>query len=252
MEYTVKQLAQLAGVTARTLRWYDREGLLKPLRATEAGYRIYGPHEVDRLQQILCYRELGLELRAIRAILEDPDFDREAALQSHLAQLECHRAQLDTLILTVQKTIQSQRGDFIMSDQEKFEGLKREATAENERKYGAELRKQYGDKTIEASNQKFGNLTPEQYEAMQALDAEIRKKLERAVKAGEDPAGPEGTALAELHRQWLSYTWPSYTKEAHRGLAKMYVDDARFTAYYDKNVPGCAQFLRNAIVVACA
>ena len=66
MEYTVKALAELAGVTPRTLRWYDRQGLLKPLRTTEAGYRIYGPEQVDRLQTILFYRELGLELKDIR------------------------------------------------------------------------------------------------------------------------------------------------------------------------------------------
>ena len=79
MEYTVKALAELSGVTPRTLRWYDRLGLLKPGRLTQAGYRLYGPAEVDRLQQILFYRELGLELSAIRRLLDDPAFDREIA-----------------------------------------------------------------------------------------------------------------------------------------------------------------------------
>lgn len=88
MEYTVKALADLAGVTPRTLRWYDRIGLLKPLRTTEAGYRLYGPAQLDRLQDILFYRELGLDLASIRTILDDPAFDRQAALQSHMAELE--------------------------------------------------------------------------------------------------------------------------------------------------------------------
>ena len=79
MEYTVKALADLAGVTPRTLRWYDRIGLLKPLRTTEAGYRLYGPAQLDRLQDILFYRELGLDLASIRTILDDPAFDRQAA-----------------------------------------------------------------------------------------------------------------------------------------------------------------------------
>ena len=87
MEYTIKALAELAGVTPRTLRWYDSENLLKPLRITDAGYRIYGPEQVDRLQTILFYRELGLELSTIRTILDDPAFDRLAALQSHLTDL---------------------------------------------------------------------------------------------------------------------------------------------------------------------
>ena len=101
MEYTVKALADLAGGTPRPLRWYDREGLRRPLRTTEAGYRIYGPQEVHRLQGFLCYRELGLELAAIRQILDDPAFGRQAALQSHLRELEARRARLDGLILTV-------------------------------------------------------------------------------------------------------------------------------------------------------
>ena len=101
MEYTVKALAELAGVTPRTLRWYDQVGLLKPLRTTEAGYRLYGPQQLDRLQDILFYRELGLDLAAIQAILDDPAFDRQAALQSHLAELKARRTRLDDLILTV-------------------------------------------------------------------------------------------------------------------------------------------------------
>ena len=121
MKYTVKQLAALSGVTPRTLRWYDLEGLLKPLRRTDAGYRLYGPQEVDRLQQILFYRELGLELSAIRRLLDDPAFDREAALQSHLAALEARRTRLDALILTVKKTL---KGASMMSDLEKFECFK--------------------------------------------------------------------------------------------------------------------------------
>ena len=105
MEYTIKQLADLSGVTPRTLRWYDREGLLRPGRVTEAGYRIYGPKEVDRLQEILFYRELGFSLADIRRLLNDPAYDRQAALQSHLAEMEARRARLEWLILTVQKTI---------------------------------------------------------------------------------------------------------------------------------------------------
>ena len=118
MEYTIKQLADLSGVTPRTLRWYDREGLLRPGRVTEAGYRIYGPKEVDRLQEILFYRELGFSLADIRRLLDDPAYDRQAALQSHLAELKARRARLDGIILTVQKTIAEAKGGCKMSDKE--------------------------------------------------------------------------------------------------------------------------------------
>ena len=120
MEYTVKALAELAGVTPRTLRWYDRMGLLKPLRTTEAGYRLYGPPQLDRLQDILFYRELGLDLASIRTILDDPAFDRQAALQSHLAELKARRVRLDALILTVQRTIDDAKGGTKMTDTERL------------------------------------------------------------------------------------------------------------------------------------
>lgn len=247
MEYTVKALAELAGVTPRTLRWYDRQGLVKPGRLTEAGYRLYGEEEVDRLQTVLFYRELGLELSAIKALLDRPGFDRGRALEEHLRALEEKRARLDALILTVRRTIASERGEYIMTDKEKFEGFKREALAENESKYGDELREKYSGEVLEASRERFSKLTREQYDRMTALEGEIRARLEGAVSAGEDPAGAEGQAITALHREWLGFTLPGYTPELHRGLGEMYVADERFTAYYDRAVPGCAAFLRQAI-----
>lgn len=246
MEYTVKQLAALSGVTPRTLRWYDLEGLLKPLRRTDAGYRLYGPQEVDRLQQILFYRELGLELSAIRRLLDDPAFDREAALQSHLAALEARRTRLDALILTVKKTL---KGASIMSDLEKFECFKQKVIRENEETYGAEVRARYGNEVMDRANARTAQLTQEQYWAMTTLEEEIRSRLEAAVRTGADPAGDVGLDLAMRHKTWLSHSWEErrYSPEAHRMLAAMYTEDERFTAYYDRVLPGCAAFLRAAI-----
>ena len=246
MEYTVKALADLAGVTPRTLRWYDRIGLLKPLRTTEAGYRLYGPAQLDRLQDILFYRELGLDLASIRTILDDPAFDRQAALQSHLAELEARRARLDDLILTVQRTINDIKGGTKMTDQEKFEAFKRRTVEANETAFGQEIREKYGDEEMDRANACVLALTQEEYAQWKSLGGEIHTALVTAVKAGADPAGPEGQRIAALHRRWLSYSWESYTPQAHVGLAELYVSDPRFTAYYDREVPGCA-FLRDAV-----
>ncbi len=247
MEYTVQKLARLAGVSARTLRFYDEIGLLKPARISASGYRVYGGREVDALQQILFYRELGLELSAIGEVLGSPAFDRIAALRAHLAALEEKRAQVDRLIDTVKKTIESQEGGNPMQDKEKFEGFKQELVAENERKYGKEVREKYGNDTVDRSNTKMMNMTKEQYDAMQALAADILAKLAKAVTGGAAPDGEAGREVALLHKGWLAHTWPEYNKDAHKGLAQMYVDDARFTAYYDTEVPGCAAFLRDAV-----
>ena len=247
MEYTVKALADLAGVTPRTLRWYDQTGLLKPLRTTEAGYRLYGPKQLDRLQDILFYRELGLDLASIRTILDDPAFDRQAALQSHLTELKARRARLDELILTVQRTIDNIKGGTKMTDQEKFEAFKRRVVAANEAAFGQEIRQRYGDEEADRANACVLALTQEEYTAWKALGDEILQALTAAVQAGAAPAGPEGQRIAQLHRRWLSYSWEAYTPQAHAGLAELYVSDPRFTAYYDRAVPGCAAFLRDAV-----
>ena len=247
MEYTVKALAELAGVTPRTLRWYDQKGLLRPRRTTEAGYRLYGPEEVDRLQNILFYKELGLGLEAVRELLDAPGFDRLAALQSHLTELEARRRRLDALILTVEKTIDEAKGGTQMSDKEKFEAFKRRAVEANEEQYGEEIREKYGPEAVEASNSRILSMTEEEHGQWRALEAEILSALAAAVRDREDPAGPEGRRIAELHRRWLSCTWTAYTPQAHRGVAELYTADERFTAYYDKEVPGCAAFLRDAV-----
>lgn len=248
MEYTILELGQMAGVSTRTLRYYDQIGLLKPCRVNSAGYRIYGQAEVDALQQILLYRELGFRLKDISTIIRDPSFNRLDALNQHLKTLQERKSHLDLLIENVNKTILKEKGKITMTDNEKFEGFKTRLIEENEEKYGEEIREKYGEKAVKRSNDMFMNLTPEQYDKMQSLAEEIKSGLEEAVKSGEDPAGATGQKLAALHKEWLTFTWPQYSKEAHRGLGQMYVDDERFTAYYDTNIKGCALFLRNAIV----
>ncbi|MGI6685217.1 MAG: MerR family transcriptional regulator [Bacillota bacterium] len=248
MEYTVQKLGSLAGVSTRTLRYYDEIGILKPARINSSGYRIYGQKEVDQLQQILFYRELGVSLEDIKKIVTAPAFDRMAALREHRKKLLEKRERLDLLIENVDKTIALSEGRIEMTDKEKFEGFKQRLIDENEKKYGEEIRNKYGEETVNQSNQKFKNMTQEQYQEMERLATEVIDTLNEAFKTG-DPAGELAQKAADLHRQWLCFTWPSYSKEAHAGLAQMYVDDERFTAYYDKEQTGTAAFLRDAILI---
>ena len=250
MEYTVNKLAKLAGVSARTLRYYDELGLLSPMRQSTNGYRIYGPAEVDRLQQILFFRELGVPLDEIKQILSAEGFDGQAALQSHLAALWAKRAKLDTLIRNVETTIRTMKGETSMSDKEKFEGFLQEKVNENEKAYGAEIRAKYGDDTVDQSNAKLKGMTEAQYAEVERLSEEINETLKAAFEAG-DPAGELAQKTAALHKEWLCYFWPAYSPEAHIGVAQMYVDDPRFAAHYDNIVPGGAVFLRDAIRVFC-
>lgn len=137
-----------------------------------------------------------------------------------------------------------------MTDSEKFEGFKKKLADENENTYGVETRKLYGDETVDESNAKLMHLTKEQYDAMQTLGAAINAALRAAVKNGEKPSAQEGRRIAQMHKEWLAFTWPKYSAEAHRALAQMYTADERFTAYYDEEQPGCAQFLCDAIQAA--
>ncbi|MGI6085001.1 MAG: MerR family transcriptional regulator [Acetivibrionales bacterium] len=246
MEYTVQKLGRLAGVSTRTLRYYDEIGILKPARINSSGYRIYGQKEVDQLQQILFYRELGVNLNSIKNIILSPSFDSVEALKQHHIRLLEKKEQLEALIKNVEKTIAMTEGRIKMSDKEKFEGFKQKLIDENERKYGKEIREKYGDEAIERSNAYLKNMSKEDFERMNSLSTQIQETLAEAFKTG-DPAGTLGQKTAELHKEWISLCWGHYSKEAHAGLAQMYVDDERFTAYYDKDQPGMTAFLRDAI-----
>jgi len=248
MEYTVQQLAKTAGISSRTLRYYDEIGLLKPARLTSSGYRLYGPQEVDRLQQILFFRELGVGLEQIREIINDPSFDSLTALREHRVKLLEKKQQLELLINNVEKTIAQYEGRIIMTDQEKFEGFKQKLIDENEAKYGKEVREKYGDEAVDKSYRKMKEMTQEQYAEFEKLGQMVLDTLKEAMAAG-DPASELAQKAADLHRQWLCFTWDNYSKEAHAGLAQMYVNDERFAAYYDRIKPGAAKFLRDAVLV---
>lgn len=248
MEYTVRKLGEMAGISTRTLRYYDEIGILKPARINSSGYRIYGRAEVDKLQQILFYKELGMDLESIKEIVNSPKFDTIKALKDHRKNLLAKKKRLDMLIANLDKTIAYSERRIIMTDKEKFEGFKQELIDENEAKYGQEIREKYGDEAVDKSYRKLKNMTKEQYDELSRLEAELMDTLRDAFRTG-DPAGETAQKAADLHRRWLCYYWDSYNKEAHAGLARMYVDDPRFTAYYDKEQPGMAEFLRDAILI---
>ena len=124
MRYSIREVSELAGVSARTLRYYDEIGLLKPLEISETGYRYYGEQELTLLQQILFYRERGMELKQIQKIIYQSDFDVMRSLQEHLLDLEAKKKHMESLIFTVEQTIRSMKGECEMSDKEKFQAFK--------------------------------------------------------------------------------------------------------------------------------
>ena len=250
IEYSINKLSKLAGVSTRTLRYYDAIGLLSPKRISSNDYRVYGQHEVDLLQQILFFRELGVPLDEIKKITGSKDYNGTSALQEHLSALKAKREQIELLITTVEKTIAASKGEFKMSDKEKFEGFKKKLIAENEKEYGEEIREKFGDAVIDGSNAKMMGLTAAQYEETQELSAEINSLLKTAFEQG-DPSSELAQKVCALHKKWLEFFLPHYSKEMHCGLAQSYVDDPRFKKYYDDIAVGCAEFLREAIQIYC-
>ncbi len=246
MKYSGNKLTKMSGVSARTLRYYDEIGLLKPKRVAESGYRIYGQEEVDALQHILFYRELGFALDDIKKLTQAPDFNREAAFLRHLAELHKQRERLDALISNVAKSIAAMKGETTMTDIEKFEGFKQNLIDENKRKYGAEIREKYGDKAVDEWGANLMGLSQEQYDESERIRLKFEETLKAAFEAG-NPAGELARQACDLHRQWLTVFYPKYSKEYHRGLGEMYVADERFRANYDKLGAGCTEFLRDAI-----
>ncbi len=246
--YTVKELARLTGLTPRTLRYYDSIGLLCPRRGRENDYRFYGSEEVDRLQQILLYRDMGVPLEEIRKLLDAPGFDREAALREHLTRLRERRREVDALIRAVQNTLHTIEGGTTMTDKEKFEGMKRRAIEENEAAYGRELREKYGDAAVEEHAARLAGMSAQEWEETKMDEEGYKAALRRAVEAG-DPAGEDAREAVRLHAAWLAHYWPEgkVTPEAHVGMAVMYTQDERFTAYYEKVAPGAAAFFERAV-----
>lgn len=110
MEYSIREVAEMTGVSTRTLRYYDEIGLLKPLYTNDSGYRYYGEEELNRLQQILFYKERGIRQQCILEILDKEEFDILGALYEHLFELQNQKIRIEKLILTVNKTIDSLEG----------------------------------------------------------------------------------------------------------------------------------------------
>ncbi|WP_338211407.1 MerR family transcriptional regulator [Lactiplantibacillus paraxiangfangensis] len=236
MTYQTKQLANLAGVSVRTLRYYDQIGLLKPAWVGANGYRYYENAQVNRLQQICLYRAMQLPLAEIQKLLAQTTDQQVVGLQQQYQSLLQQREHLDQLLTLVQTTIRTHREETTMNnnnDEAKFKAFKAAQLAQNEAQYGEELQERYDEPIIEQSQTKYANLSATDYQRMQAIEAELVTDLTALLQ---QPTLDDGLArqVYQLHRQWLSFTWPHYTATMHRGLADMYVGDDRFTKYYDQ------------------
>ena len=148
--YTVKELSSLAGVSVRTLHYYDQIGLLSPARIAQNGYRQYDDAALLRLQQILFYRELDFKLKDIKELLDAPDFEQVSALESHWDALWSRLARTERLIRTVEDTISHLKGEKEMSKKALFQAF----SEEQQEKYAKQAEEKYDPATVRRSNRK--------------------------------------------------------------------------------------------------
>lgn len=199
------------------------------------------------MQQILFYRELDFSLAKIKAIVDAPDFSQVEALEQQKMLLEKKRTHLDELIVLIDEIVYVKKEGIVMTKERNFEVFKKNLIEENEVQFGEEVRNRFGAQSLIDSNNKLKEMTEKQFAAHQNLEQSMLKRLAEAMEVG-DPSSDLAFEVAELHKRWLQFSWKKYTKEAHAGLAMMYVADERFVTYYDSRVgEGATQFLSEII-----
>ena len=236
---TIGEAAKTAGVSVRTLHHYDQIGLLSPNKMSEGGYRLYGPKELARLEQILFFRELEFSLEDIRNILTDPAYDEREAMLRQLALMEKKRERLDALILRLRRAAKGDKApQFAAFDREEIDRMKNE--------YAKEVRERWGNTSAYAqSEKKQAGYSQGDYASM---EAEMNALMaEFAAVRGKNPADKAVQALVEQWKACISKWCYDCTDEILDGLGKMYVCDERFMANIDKHGAGTAQCMSEAI-----
>ena len=244
----INEVAKLSGVSIRTLHYYDEIGLLVPIKNHSTNYREYTDDHLDRLQQILFYKELNFPLKHIQIILDSPEFNIIENLKKQRQLMLEKQKKLKSIVELIDKTIASKEGELSMSNQEKFESFKVKLIEENELKFGEEIRKQHGEQSVMAAYGKLKDMTEAQFNAAQQLELQLFNRLQENLNSKQENLFL--LEIAELHKRWLGFYWPKYTKEAHLGLSQIYMYDERFKQYYDSNAgDGAADLLIKSIEV---
>ncbi|WP_079477191.1 MerR family transcriptional regulator [Halobacillus salinus] len=248
--YKVKELAELTGVSVRTLHHYDHIGLLSPKEIGENGYRYYGQVEVTRLQQILFFKEMDFSLSRIKQIIDDPEFDQASALRQHKQILMEKKKRIERMVKSVDQTLDSLEGGKTMTDKERFEPFSREEMERHQEKYEAEVKERWGDTdAYRESKQKTASYTDEDWKKIQHESNEIDRQIIARMDYG--PADQEVQKLIGQKQQHITDHFYSCSDEIFRGLGDMYVNDPRFKKNIDKWKEGYAEFLRDAIHRYC-
>ena len=243
--FTVSQVARVAHVTVRTLHHYDEIGLLVPSERSRKGYRLYTAQDLQRLHQILLFRELGFGLDGIREVLDAPAYDLAKALRAQGELLKDGVKRTQTVIRAVESAIQALDGGKIMDAEEMFEGFEEFDNSQ----YEEEVKERWGDTdAYKESMKRAKGYSKEDWATIKAEAEGIEARLAELFVAGHGPEAPEAMDAAEAHRLHIDKRFYPCSPEMHVCLGQMYTADARFTEHYDKRAPGLAAFVEAAIL----
>jgi DNA-binding transcriptional MerR regulator len=245
MKYTVKKIAKLSGVSIRTLHYYDEIGLLKPAYVSEVGYRYYDEEQLLLLQQIMFFKELGLELKEIQKILLDPDFDKLAALRSHRQALEEKIENTETLLATIDKTVRHLERKKIMEEQELFWGFSKEQQEE----YEEYLVEQYGKEAEGRIDESYRNIRDWKKEDWQDVQKEFDTIHRTMTEALEKNLNADHVTMQEIVQKHFKLISKFYnpTKEVYTGLGQLYTNHPDFRRLYDSYHPQLADYMAQAM-----
>jgi MerR family transcriptional regulator, thiopeptide resistance regulator len=243
MAWTIGEVARMADVTVRTLHHYDDLGLLSPAARTESGYRLYDRRDLERLQRILAYRRLGLELDKVAALLDDPDVDPVDHLRRQHDLLRHRRAELDRMITALEKTMEARKLGIQLDPEELFEVF----GDDDPTRHAEEVEQRWGDTdAYHQSRRRASSYTKDDWRRMKTEAEDLGRRLVAALRAGHAADAAEAMDLAEEHRQHVSRWFYDCPPAMHRALGDMYVADPRFTKTYEDMAPGLAVWVRDA------
>lgn len=236
----VGEVAILAHVTVRALHHYDRIGLLRPSGRTGAGYRLYAEEDLEKLQTVLLYKELGFGLGEIRDLLAEPGYDRREALRAQRAQLARRSARLDAVLALVDKTLTAMDEGIAMGRDDMFEVFGDFDPAE----YEAEAEERWGEtEAFKESARRTRRYTRDDWKRFKAEDEAADLAVAALMDEGVAPDDPLAIDAVERCRLLIDTWFYPCPRGMHAHLGRMYVADPRFTATYEKIRPGMAQYL---------
>lgn len=239
------EVARLVGISVRTLHHYDEISLVVPSGRTPKGYRSYSAADVERLHQVLTYRELGFVLDDIATLLDDPSVDAMAHLRRQRELLDARIDRLHQMAAAVDKMMEAKKMGIQLTPEEQREVFGEDWLGEQ---YAEEAEERWGQtKEWKQSQERTASLTKEDWKRLEDENEALEADFAAALKAGVPADSDEAAVLAERHRASIAQHYDC-GYEMHVCLGEMYIADERFTKHYDDVTPGLAQYLRDAIV----